>query len=209
MKEDKIKEIVSIFGLILSVPWLIWGGGFEAAISTITSGAAVLSLFWIKPINEIRKRIKRITEWLLIGIIVVSIFYGALSLALCHEHGIKIKNLKNGYRVDNIVDLEGTICKIETNQIVWVVVYSYSDEKFYPHPVPAKVDYKNGDWENLKTVVGVDYEKSGNFDIYSIIIDNNSPSHNSIRKYFALLERQGLTELPPSNATDVVNVIRK
>ena len=47
------------------------------------------------------------------------------------------------------------------------------------------------------------------FDIFSIIIDTNSPSHDSIRKYLALPERHGLTELPPSSASDVLSVIRK
>ena len=209
MKEDKIKRIAAIFCLILSFLWLIRGGEFEAAISTITSGATVLLLFWVKPTNEIIKRIKRITEWLFIGITVVSIFYGALSFVHCHELGIKIKIIKNGSSIDNIVDLKGTTCKIEKNQIVWVVVYSHPDTKYYPHPVPAAVDYENGDWKNLNTVVGVDFEKMEKFDIFSIIIDNNSPSHDSIRKYLALPERHGLTELPPSSASDVVNVIRK
>ncbi|MCE7923642.1 MAG: hypothetical protein DYG98_11340 [Haliscomenobacteraceae bacterium CHB4] len=94
MNEDKIKKFVAISGLILSAFWLIRGGEFEAAISTISSGAAVILLFWsIRIPDESIKRAIRILEWLFIGITVACILYGIISLVICHELGIRIKNM--------------------------------------------------------------------------------------------------------------------
>jgi hypothetical protein len=216
MKADKIKLIAAIGTLVLSVLWLIKGGAYEAtitflgAVSTISSATAVVSLIGFKKIsNQNIKRIKKLFEWFLIGVAFICISYAFVRLAICHELKLRIENIKNKTAVEGLVDIKGGSCKLASNQVIWVIVYSYSDSKFYPHPLSAEIDYGNGDWSNLKTVVGASYEKNEKFDIYSIVFESNSPTHDTIRKYLALPERHGLQDLPPYKTRDKITVFRK
>lgn len=202
--------------LVLSVLWLIKGGSYEAsitilgAVSTISSATAIVLLLGLKRIlNENIKRIKKILEWVLIGVAFGCILYAVVKLSTCHDLKIRIQNIKNEKRIEELVDIKGGSCKLERDKVIWVIVYSHPDAKFYPHPVSAEIDYENGDWSNLKTVVGASYDKNKKFDIYSIVLDSNSSSYDMIKKYLALPEHHGLEELPSNKARDKITVFRK
>lgn len=113
----------------------------------------------------------------------------------------------NGDLVSITEDIEGKVVNLGSSGLVWVVVYSHSANRYYPHTNPANVD-SDGRWISPSTVIGASDDVKNDFGIFAIIADDST--QQVFRQYFQTPERQGMEELPATiNVIDRITVKRR
>lgn len=105
---------------------------------------------------------------------------------------IEITYPKNGSKVTIEQDILGESKNIPSNKMIWIIIYSYSAEKFFPNHRPVKMD-KNGNWSSHVTI-GSSADFGKKFDILAFLIDDST--RNELMAEFNSPEFSGLLKLP-------------
>jgi hypothetical protein len=99
--------------------------------------------------------------------------------------------------VNDVINIEGK-CRniVEKEQLIWIAIYSYTDNKYFFHKSAAVIDYASNKWTNHQTVIGTSYDKGKNSEILVMLVDINSDAFLEIKKNTEDLSSHGLDKLP-------------
>lgn len=112
----------------------------------------------------------------------------------------------NGDQVSIYEIIKGKSKNISNDKMIWIIVYSFSSEKYFPNQNPAQID-KKGNWTS-EVIIGSTADHRMRFNIYSYLIDESAK--NELEKEFNKLEFAGLEKLPSNiQLHDHISVIRK
>ncbi len=155
--------------------------------------AAVLAA-WLRRIPaENRKRRKRLRNWaIVISVLAIAgIGYWVWSLS---QTRIMITYPSNGARVELTETISGRSSNIRpTQEAIWVVIYSYPDNKLYPNESKARID-ADGKWTSLNTEIGALEDQGQKFDVIAFLV--NEDGQKELEEYFSFTGRSGLAQLP-------------
>lgn len=106
--------------------------------------------------------------------------------------------------------VRGTSEKIPKGQAIWIIVYPYLFDRYYPQNNPAAVQV-NGDWISL-TFIGIEEDVNKKFDIIVVLADKRA--QDAFNAYLKQAEDTGIwsgLERLPEGATiyDSTTVTRK
>jgi len=103
----------------------------------------------------------------------------------------------NNMRVENSVFVKGTAQNIGEEYLLWLALYDYKANRYYPHQGPVAIS-SNGEWEMTAF-----FGSSGRYDITALAADKKA--NESLLLYQTASESsgdyQGLSALPPGCIT--------
>jgi hypothetical protein len=156
-------------------------------------------------IKQFKQRIKKNPQkykWINLIIAITFIFFFLPGSHLIYnrvfvEPSVSIISPHDMQSVNDIIDIEGKCRNIrKQEQLIWITIYSYTDEKYFFHKSSATIDYENDKWKNIKTVIGTPYDLGKKFEILVVLVDINSDTFFEIKKYNENPNSHGLDKLP-------------
>lgn len=145
--------------------------------------------------------------FILLGLILIFFVIGSFLFNYYNNPYIKITSHRNGAFVKINEQISGNSRNILSNKVIWIFVYSYVDNVFYPHKKNAEIE-NSGKWVNRNTIIGSSLDQEKQFDIVPLLIDRDSQSE--IINYLNSPDSHGLNELPTKAIRfESIKVIRK
>jgi hypothetical protein len=163
--------------------------------------AAIILLAIKKP----KRTIKRVIVSIAVLLIIIAMFHLVWKVETIPY--IKITSHNNHYNVDLTETVEGIFKRIPKGDIIWIIVYSHSDHRFYPSSTAATI-VSDDRWVNYNTTIGSSADSGHHFDIIPVLLNSNA--QEVVRKYISDTERHGLPDIPSgSQAFDKIVVNRR
>ena len=97
-------------------------------------------------------------------------------------HTLEISYPQESAKVEQTETIVGTTCHLPPAQDPWVVVYSFVDNKYYPHPSKAE-PYAGGHWVSRATAIGGQQDGGKNFLVLAVLADTNGGQILADAKY--------------------------
>lgn len=209
MKKKQI-VIAFIFGTIFCVALIFWSilqptpspaqyVVFRTILALSAAGVAAMVPGFINvDLNTKKNLIIRASGALAVFVIVFFFNPAPLELQSLPRNAsikpnIKITSHSDGGIVNPTETVEGESKNIPLRAKIWLVVYSYSDQMFYPHLMAAVIE-NSGKWINYEISIGSSIDSGKKFDIVPLLLDENSLIE--FQNYVSNAERHGLTRLP-------------
>jgi len=120
-----------------------------------------------------------------ISIFVVRAFTGSMMIEITHP--------SDGSRVQITDTIEGKSKNIPQGKMIWIVVYSYPSEKYFPSHKPAQIG-ENGNWSSAISI-GSSADSGKEFNILAYLIAENT--RKELEAEFSRKDFDGLKRLPP------------
>ena len=161
-----------------------------------------------KPITDYITYIKRLKIFI-IFVLILSLFEFALIVYLMTDQmpSVQINSPQNNNSIDNTVNIKGTFSNLKENQMIWIFIYDYSLNKYFPHNECAHLYKETKEWEAINVSIGTNSDNGLSFDIFAVII-NNSKDINDIDAYFKQIDRSGMYKLIQGINSTKINVKR-
>lgn len=159
-----------------------------------------------------RRRQRESPTWTILMVVCITLLAANLvvfGLRYCKPE-VKITYPYNGATVEIGELVRGTSEKIPKGQAIWIIVYPYLFDRYYPQNNPAAVQ-ANGDWISL-TFIGIEEDVNKKFDIIVVLADKRA--QDAFEAYIKQSEVTktwpGLERLPEGAPIyDRITVIRK
>lgn len=105
---------------------------------------------------------------------------------------IEITYPTDGNKVFINETIQGKSKNIPNDKMIWIVVYSYPSEKYFPSHKPALID-NNGNWSS-SVIIGSSADSGKRFSISAYLIDESI--RNELEREFNRLDFAGFEKLP-------------
>ena len=158
-----------------------------------------------------RERPRKISTWTILMVVCMILLAANLVVfGLRPRPKVEITYPYDGANVEIGEIVRGTSEKIPKGQAIWIIVYPYLFDRYYPQNNPADVQ-ANGDWISL-TFIGIEEDVNRKFDIIVVLADKMAQdAFNAYHKQSKDTDTwPGLERLPEGvTIYDRITVMRK
>lgn len=146
-------------------------------------------------------------RWLNIAIPVILLIAFSVLWFTVRTDFLAITYPRDGDSVSMSEDIKGDSENLPTDKMIWILIYSYQDNRYYPHTSNADAELR-GHWTSRRTVIGAQGDQGRQFDIIALLVDQQA--RQELESYLVSAERAGMARIPlGSEIHQKMTVIRK
>jgi hypothetical protein len=124
---------------------------------------------------------RRINTWTILMVVCITLLAANLVVFVLRPRPeVEITYPDDGANVEIREIVRGTSQKIPKGQAIWIIVYPYLVDRYYPQNNSADVQV-NGDWTSL-TSIGIEEDVNRKFDIIAVLADKRA--QDAFNAYF-------------------------